>query len=218
MTFLSMNSPRAAPGRVVVRRALLMVCLVGAVLTGCALPDKPVRQTMYDFGPGALGGARPDVPAEAPPLMLADIQAPPALDGVAVLYRLAYANAQQLQPYAQARWSMPPAQLVQQRLREQLGQHGPVLNAGVAGATRELRIEVEEFSQIFESPAQSSGLVRLRATLMRTGAGSGRLLAQRSVVVRQPAPSADAPGGVRALKEATDAAVDDIAQWLRQLP
>ena len=38
----------------------------------------------------------------------------------AVLYRLAYADGQQLRPYSQARWSQPPAQLLQQRLREQL--------------------------------------------------------------------------------------------------
>src|SRR3989344_2674397 len=36
---------------------------------------------------------------------------------------------QQLPPYSQARWSQPPAQLLQQRLREQLGQRRAILKA-----------------------------------------------------------------------------------------
>jgi cholesterol transport system auxiliary component len=36
--------------------------------------------------------------------------------------------------------------------------------------------------------------------------------------VQRPAPSADAPGGVRALTAATDAAIDEIATWLQQVP
>jgi cholesterol transport system auxiliary component len=200
-------------------RALAALMLAGgALLAGCtALPERPVRAAIYDFGPGLSATTAAARAADAPPIALAAVEAPAALDGTAVLYRLAYADAQQLRPYAQARWSMPPAQLLQQRLREHLGQQGPVLRAGEAGAARELRIELDEFSQLFESPQASTGLVRLRATLVGTGPAQGRLLAQRSVMVRRPAPSADAPGGVRALTAATDAAVEEIAQWLQQL-
>jgi cholesterol transport system auxiliary component len=44
-----------------------------------------------------------------------------------------------------------------------------------------------------------------------------RLLAQRSFFVRRPAPTPDAPGGVRALAAAADAAAEEIAQWLAQV-
>ena len=44
-----------------------------------------------------------------------------------------------------------------------------------------------------------------------------RLLGQRVLVAQRPAATADAPGGVRALTEATDAAIDELAQWLTQL-
>ena len=79
-----------------------------------------------------------------------------------------------------------------------------------------LRIDLEEFSQLFESETQSFGLVRLRATLLESTVSGERLLAQRTVVMRQPAPTPDAAGGVRALAAAVDAAAADIAQWLRQ--
>ena len=193
--------------------------LLFLALAGCsALPEKPQRPAVYDFGPGPVAPVASTRQAPLPPLALAEVEAPAALEGTAVLYRLAYADAQQLRPYALARWSMPPAQLVRQRLREQLAQRRAVLNPGEGGVTQSLRLELEEFSQVFESPERSSGLLRLRATLVERGGAREKLLAQRSVVLQRPAPTPDAQGGVRALAAATDAAVDEIAQWLQHQP
>jgi len=199
--------------------ALFALCL----LAGCATPDKPTRATLYDFGPGAAA-ASSTAQAAGAPLVLGDVEATSALDGSAVLYRLGYADENQLLPYARARWSAPPSQLIRQRLREQLAAQGPVLDPGesaglarsAGAAPRILRIDLEEFSQIFEAPAVSWGLLRLRATLLENTVAGERLLAQRSIVVRRPAPTPDAPGGVRALAAATDAAAQEIAQWLAQ--
>jgi cholesterol transport system auxiliary component len=189
-------------------------------LSACALPDKPIQAVTYDFGPGQVATAPAPSNTKPSVVALADIETHAALDGNALLYRLAYADAQQLRPYAQARWSMAPAQLLRQRLREHLGQHSVVLNPGEATAqnARLLRIELEEFSQIFDSPGSSSGLVRLRATVVQPGPQGERLLGQHTVVVQRPAPSPDAAGAVRALTAATDAAVLQLDQWLQSLP
>ena len=206
---------------------MLSVCLL---LGACsALPDKPVRAALYDFGPGVLAPAPATRQAPLPPIALSDIGTPGgALDNQAVLYRLAYDDAQELRPYSQARWSMPPAQLVRQRLRDKLGHTRAVLNAGEGPALnrsanqgvlpRVLQLELDEFSHFFESPSSSVGLIRLRATLVETTPSGEKLLAQRSITAQRPAPSADAPGGVRALTAATDAAIDEIATWLQQVP
>ncbi|WP_395059152.1 ABC-type transport auxiliary lipoprotein family protein [Polaromonas sp.] len=194
-----------------------------------ALPDKPVRAALYDFGPGALTPQPSTRQAPLAPIALADIStAGGALDNQAVLYRLAYDDAQQLRPYSQARWSMPPAQLLRQRLRDVLGRNRAVLNAGEGPALnrgvnqgvlpRVLQLDLEEFSHFFASPGSSVGLVRLRATLVETTPSGEKLLAQRNVTVQRPAPSSDAPGGVRALTAASDAAIDEIATWLQQVP
>lgn len=205
------------------RTGTLRVIAVSAlvlVLAGCSVIDKPVRAAVYDFGPGPLAAAAAG-PSGLPALTLAEVDAGAALDSTAVLYRLAYANAQQLLPYAQARWSMAPAELLRQRLRERIGQQRTVLgpddaNPGAELARWVLRVELEEFSQLFSAPAQSTGLVRLRATLLQSSASGDRLVGQRMVVAQRPASSADAPGGVRALGDATDAAVDELLQWLSQ--
>ena len=201
--------------------ALTLALAMTLVFSGCALPDKPSRAATYDFGPGALTSVPANRMAAWPALALADVEAPAALDGSAVLYRLAYADAQQLRPYAQARWSMAPAQLLRQRRREQLGQRRAVLNPGEGATAGDspwlLRVELEEFSQLFESATSSSGLVRLRASVAQNSPQGEKLLGQRSFVVQRPAPSPDASGGVRALTAATDAAVEEIEQWLQQL-
>jgi cholesterol transport system auxiliary component len=197
------------------------------VLSGCsALPDKPVRPTLYDFGPGSVTLEPATRQASLPALALDDITTSGgALDNTALLYRLAYTEVQALRPYAQARWSTPPAQLVRQRLREQLSLRRPVFNArdgvainrsGVALLPLRLRLELEEFSQLFTAPDASVGVIRLRATLVEVTPAGEKFIGQRSVVVQRPAPTADAPGGVRALTAATDAAIEELDQWLQQ--
>jgi cholesterol transport system auxiliary component len=199
--------------------------LVAAMLGGCAgFIDKPVRPTLYDFGPGQATAVAQQ--STSPPLVLGEIDAVGALEGSAVLYRLGYVDDRQLRPYSQARWSAPPPQLVRQRLREQIGRDRVVLDPGEGAALarsagmlpRALRIELEEFSHLFQGPAESVGLLRLRATLVDNTAGGERLLAQRSFAVQRPAPTPDAAGGVRALGAAVDAAADELVQWLAQVP
>jgi cholesterol transport system auxiliary component len=79
-----------------------------------------------------------------------------------------------------------------------------------------LRVQLEEFSHVFDSPTESRGVLRLRCTLLENTAGGERLVAQRSFLLQRPSPSADPAGGVRALTAAADAAALDIAAWLRQ--
>jgi cholesterol transport system auxiliary component len=198
--------------------------LLAAALAGCsALPDKPVRQTSYDFGPSpAVAEVTTTLSRSA--LVLPNVETTGLLESTALLYRLGYEDAFQLQPYAYARWSAPPGQLVRQRLVDVLGRDRAVLDSGAASALARrggtpppvLRVELEEFSHLFDSPGDSKGVLRLRCTLLENTTGGERLVAQRSFTVTRPAPTADPSGGVRALTAATEAAAQDIAAWLRQ--
>jgi cholesterol transport system auxiliary component len=197
---------------------VLTAALCSLLLPGCALSDKTARPTLHDFGAGHLISAQPV--ASLPPVALATVAAPASLDSPALLYRLGYADAQQPRPYANARWSMPPAQLLQQRLRERLAEQRTVLTTDQAAGLRNspvppwlLRVELEEFSQWFDTPVQSRGQLRLRATITQ----DGRLLGQRSFSVQRAAPQPDAGGAVTALTLASDAAIDELLQWLAAL-
>ena len=202
----------------------VLALALAAFLAACSsiAPDKPLRATSYDFGvaPVAPSAAGPRQPA----IVLADLEAAGSLETSALLYRLGYADGHQLLPYAQARWAAPPTRLVRQRLRELLGRDRAVLDSSESAALARqggamppmLRVDLEEFSHVFDSPTQSWGVVRMRVTLMENTPAGERLVGQRMFVQRQPAPSADAAGGVRALTAATDAAAQEIAGWLAQ--
>lgn len=216
-------------------RGLFIIYLLS--LTGCSLPRAASTPVVYDFGPGTLQTAPTTRIANLPPLEFSTPQTSTALNSTAVLYRLAYADAQQLKPYTLARWSMPPAQLIGQRLRAQLGLRRAIVAPGDIALTSNaakpestattprpspepllnLHLALEEFSQLFDAPDKSSGVLRLRATLTQRSTAGETLLAQRSFIAQQAAPTADASGGVRALTTATDQVITDIEAWLAQV-
>jgi cholesterol transport system auxiliary component len=187
--------------------ALLLGC---ALLTGCESVKKP-QPDLYDLGlaPAAVAIA------PLPPLALADVDTPEWLDSPAIFYRLAYASQHQPRPYANSRWSMPPAQLFVQRLKSRIGQGGGTLlsaSDSALGVPR-MRLETEEFSQVFTSAGRSEGLVSIRLSVL----DGRRLVGQKTFLRRAPAASADVQGGVVALAAASDMVIEDMLQWLAGL-
>jgi cholesterol transport system auxiliary component len=99
-----------------------------------------------------------------------------------------------------------------QRLKSHLARAGAPIVSASAGAANVplLRIEADDFMQVFETPTSSSAHVMLRAAVM-----NGRVLVAQKTFSRQVAASTpDAAGGARALAEASDALIVDISDWL----
>lgn len=189
----------------------LLSATLAVWLAGCS-GSTPLQHQQYDFGPFTTVA----VPASQLRLSLAEIQVPAALDGNAMLYRLQYDNGQQLKPYAQARWSMAPAQLLAQRLKLQLGARGGLVLGAADGAANLplLRIDLNEFSQVFTSPTNSHAMLSARAVLLKERA----VLGQRNFLLQIPAASPDAAGGARAMQQAADSLIGELQNWLASLP
>ena len=83
------------------------------------------------------------------------------------------------------------------------------------GSGCRLRIDLDEFIQRFTGAQTSVGHVELRGSLLapRTEA----LVAEKIFTVEVPAPSADAAGGVIALRRGVNQVAVDVAQWLQAL-
>jgi cholesterol transport system auxiliary component len=214
MIFTSIAMFKSIPDFLSVKSISLLLALM--LLAGCTTPRPDAAVKVYDFGPAPLQTSTAASQPALATLVLYEPQVSPALEGNALLYRLAYADAQQLKPYALTRWSMPPAQLISQRLRQHLGVQRAVVAPGEAAAQFNVRWVLEEFSQVFDSPTESYALLRLRATLTQRNGGNETLLAQRSFVVQQVASTPDAQGAVRALTQASDRAAEQLAAWLTQ--
>ncbi|MDT8990595.1 ABC-type transport auxiliary lipoprotein family protein [Curvibacter sp. APW13] len=193
-----------------------MFLVISGALGGCAVSKGASQGDRYDLGPVVPAQQAPSPPGV--PVWLAGVHAPSSLDGTHMLYRLVYSDALQSRAYAQARWSMPVPELLEQRLRQRLASQHPVLNPadGVQGRGPGLvlRIELEDFSQTFSAADQASVRVRLRATLSAWRGGTEQLLDQQTFESQRPCASADAPGGVRALAQASDTVLEALERWL----
>jgi cholesterol transport system auxiliary component len=181
-----------------------------ALALAACVNNPPVKPAEYDFGPGAV------TPAGSPRLQreitVASVTSPVWLDSPGLIYRLAYRDASQPRSYVESRWVAPPKELFTARLRQRLGATAPSRVLAPADGVRTavtLRVELLEFSQVFDSPERSRALVRVRAVLV----ADGRLVAQSSFTTEEPARSADAAGGARALALAADAAIDRLISW-----
>ena len=193
----------------------LFTLAAALLLGGCA--SRGPLPTYYDFGPPAspVAVATPAAIPALPVLVVADANGPSWLDNQRMYYRLLYADAQQSRPYAYNRWNTPPLQLLSQRLKSRIAQGGVKVLAttDAAAGIPLLRIDVDDFSQNFDTEKQSSGQVTLRASLFR----GHQLVDQKTFSRNSRAGSADAQGGAQALAAASDAIAADLLAWLGTL-
>ncbi|WP_458445130.1 ABC-type transport auxiliary lipoprotein family protein [Burkholderia stagnalis] len=186
--------------------AATIAVLALTLAAGCASERAALSNIRYDLGPAASTATAGTGPA----LKVLDVAAPDALDSDKFVYRLAYADAQRTAVYRDSHWTAPPAQLLTQRLRSALSSRGAVLEGSDGVRAPTLKVDLNEFEQVFDGESQSHGAVTARATLTL----DGKVLGQRTFVARAPSSTPDAAGGARALATASDDLVAQIAAWV----
>ncbi len=179
---------------------------VGAICAGCTSFGKPeVPPTIYDIPPLTTEVRRVGVP-------MADLEviAPSWLSSSAMQYRLEPVNRLERRVFASSRWAGMPAEMIEV-VFGRVVQTEPADN----GSGCRLRVELDEFMQRFSTATDSSGVIEIRATLLapRTDV----IVAYRSFMAERPAPSADAAGGVIALRAGVNQLALELADWLAGL-
>lgn len=190
---------------------LLAVALTAVLLAGCGTPAA-ISDFRYDLGPGPA--SPPASVASLPTVKVLDVGAPETLDSDRLVYRLGYADKQRLASYANSHWTMAPAQLLTQRLRSALSSRGTVLTGADGVRAPVLKVDLEEFEQVFDGQSESHGSVTARATLIQ----SGKVIGQHTFVARAPASSPDAAGGAAALAAASNDLIGQVVAWLGVQP
>lgn len=158
---------------------------------------------IYDFGPEVTSGASQWLGNRRIAL---EVKAPLWLDGMGIGYRLAYSEPNRLREFARSRWAGPPAQMVQQRLEQRLG----LTRAGQGRADCVLRVEMTEFSQVFETPTRSFGVLLGKVVLFNR---MRRPIGERPISLQQATESPDARGGVGALAKSVEQLATSLATW-----
>ena len=191
-------------------RAVLLLSV--ALLAGCAITPQ-TREGMANYDFGLPRGGKEANPRLAHDLVVAEVSAPAWMDNPGIYYRLAYRDATRPQAYALSRWVMPPARLLGQRLRASVARANTAAvftSADGVRADYTLRLELEEFSQVFDAADKSRAVVRLRASLIRNRG----VVAQQGFSIEHAAATPNAEGGVQALIAASDEAGDSLVDWL----
>ena len=193
---------------------ILFLALSGFV-AGCAsiLPEKRDAPALFDLGPPrAYAISNPGIDAV---VLIAPAAASAWLDSSGMQYRLAYQDAARAEAYAQHRWVSAPASLFTQQVRARFAaaSRGVVTVQDGAKADYALRLELDDFSQRFDSAQASRAVVRLRASLIDLNTRA--LLAQQHFNAERPA-APNAPGAAQALAAASDGVIEELLAWATQ--
>src|SRR5690606_29214072 len=109
--------------------------------------------------------------------------------------------------YAGSRWSGQPAELLGVRLQRSLMSD----HRGVGAGCR-LRLDLDDFSQVFDSAQSSRMVIEARATLY---GAQQMVLGRRAVSLSQPAGS-DAASGVAASGPLGAALIRELHGWIAE--
>jgi cholesterol transport system auxiliary component len=142
--------------------------LLPLLLAACSLgPVQRDAPAIYDLGaPRSHAAGQTRIRAS---LLVHNVAAPGWLDTPAIVYRLNYQDTARQQSYANSRWAAAPAALLTQRLRGRLAADSDGGVMGVADSARAdytLRVELEDFSQIFDAADASRAVAVARASLV----------------------------------------------------
>lgn len=204
----------------------LIIAVTVMLLAGCTGSGTKVPVAVYDFGLQQLsavlpatasssGSATPAPALLAGSVLVAEAVSPPWLDNQGIHYRLGYHDATRSYVYANSRWAAAPAILLGRRIKSRIA---AASNTGVVStqdgipADYVLRIELEEFSQLFDTPDRSRVIVRLRTSLIERNTRS--LLFQQDFEGGQAAATADAPGAVHALAAVSERLGGEVVDWV----
>jgi ABC-type uncharacterized transport system auxiliary subunit len=190
--------------------ALMGLLTLLVLLTGCGAGRSGSSPQLLDLGAGytelkanALAAAR------HPPVAVPAGSAASLLTEPAVIWRVG--DAGQPQAYTTYQWAAPPVRLVTQRMIDRLSLQGPVLQQNGSGDLPQLWLNLQRFEQTFgEDGTSSVGRLTLQAILIR----SGKVPEQRLLDIKVPTRTQDALGGAQALRDATEQAAEQVAQWL----
>ena len=221
---LAMRAPfpsERRPGRQLVRALrspttwrqgalVAMASLLLVLLTGCGTGRSGSAPQQLDLGAGyADSKVSPVTALRHPPIAVPAGSAASLLTEPAVIWRIG--DAGQPQAYTTYQWVAPPVRLVTQRVVDRLSLQGPVLQQNAVGDVPQVWLNLQRFEQTFTADGSSSvGQLTLQAILVK----GTKVIDQKLLDIKVPAPTQDALGGAQALREATEQAAEQVAQWL----
>lgn len=180
-------------------------------LSGCGFGQVPPAPLLLDLGsPPAQTTTAASTPRE--PVAVPTVSTVGTLQSQKVIWRIGPEG--QPNAYATVRWTSAPPVMVRERLFDRLSWDGPALTQEVNAEMAQVKTSLLAFEQIFSADgSRSDAVVTLQVVLIV----KTRVIGQMRVTRRVQAIEPSAEAGARALRTATDQAVDAVARWVTKL-
>jgi cholesterol transport system auxiliary component len=162
------------------------------LLSGCGGVSAPEPRT-FDLGLAMPSSALPGV-------RIGSVRAVAPFESVDMQYRLAYRNAAEIAAFTNSRWAATPAELLRKQLLRATGE-----KAGKCA----MAVEIQEFTQVFSSAADSEARIELRVSLNNLS---------RNFTITEAKAGADAASGAAAFARAADRAIGQLGGWIAAQP
>ncbi|HET9818184.1 MAG TPA: ABC-type transport auxiliary lipoprotein family protein [Rhodanobacteraceae bacterium] len=199
-------------------RTLLALCACTLTLGGCVHATRAEYPRHYVLG-DPVQTLQENRDASKPGEMILQITrigVPEWLEGTAMYYRLDYQHDGRLSAYGHSDWIAPPATLLEPLVQAAIAAGGSwraVLGPGIpARADASLQLRLDDFSQRFQQPDRSVGVLDATATLIDHH--GDRVVAQKRFHIEVAASTPDAQGGAQALGEAGRQFAVQVQHWL----
>ena len=184
----------------------LSISLVISTLTACVGFNK-TKQNMavYDFGLS--------VPSENPSennqqiiskIFLDEPVAAESLQHHKIRYRLNYQNPLRVFYYTESRWAAAPSELFSSKLNK-------MVKVEKSPMTCSLKLKIEAFDHVFQTPSASEGLVQLSVSLIEKK--SKKTISSQLITESVTSTSPNAQGGTAALLQASENVLKKVIHW-----
>ncbi len=181
---------------------LLSISLIISTLAACVSINK-TKQNMavYDFGLS--------IPNESDQQIISKIflDEPVAVESLKhnkVRYRLNYQNPLRVFYYAESRWAATPSELFSNMLNR-------MVNVAKNPMTCSLKLKIEAFDQVFQTPSASEGFVQLSVFLIEKK--SQKVISSQLITESVSSTSPNAQGGTVALQQASENTLKKVIDW-----
>jgi ABC-type uncharacterized transport system auxiliary subunit len=121
-----------------------------------------------------------------------------------IRYRLNYQNPLRVFYYTESVWAAAPAELFSSKLSK-------MVNVAKTPMTCSLKLKVEAFDHVFQTPSASEGLVQLSVSLIEKK--SKKIISSQLITESVASTSANAQGGTAALQQASENVLKKVINW-----
>ena len=186
---------------------LLSVSLIISTLSACVSLNKTKQNVaIYDFGlfVPSEGNQSESNQQLTLKIWLDEPVAAESLNHNKIRYRLNYQNPLRVFYYTESRWAATPSELFSNKLSQ-------MVNLPKNPTNCSLKLKIEAFDHVFQTPSASEGFVQLSVSLIEKK--SKKIISSQLITESVTSTSSNVQGGTVALQQASENALKKVINW-----